>query len=85
MENNEENIRKYLVHHFKGYIENVQHLSLSREMSQRAKRCGFNVVGFTDSCLKTITHNVSGNSYDDMAKIVDGFADVAILFLKKYQ
>jgi hypothetical protein len=43
------------------------------------------VVGFADSCLKTITHNVNGNSYDDMAKIVDDFADVAILFLKKYQ
>jgi hypothetical protein len=85
MENNEENMGKHLVHHCKGYIENVQHLPLSRETSQRAKRCGFNVVGFSDSCLKTITHNVSGNSYDDMAKIADGFADVAILFLKKYQ
>jgi hypothetical protein len=85
MENNEENMGKFLVHHCKGYIENVQHLSLSRETSQLAKRCGFNVVGFADSCLKTITHNVSGNSYDDIAKIVDSFADVAILFLKKYR
>ena len=85
MKNNEENMGKHLVHHCKGYIENVQHLSLSRETSQLAKRSGFNVVGFADSCLKTITHNVSGNSYDDMAKIVDGFADAAILFLKKYR
>lgn len=74
-----------LIHHCKGYIENVQHLSLSIETSQRAKRCGFNVVDFADSCLKTITHNVNGNSYDDMAKVVNAFADVAILFLKKYQ
>jgi hypothetical protein len=75
----------YPVHHCKGYIENVQHLPLSRETSQRAKRCEFNAVGFANSCLKTITHNVSSNSYDDMAKIVDGFADVAILYLKKYR
>jgi hypothetical protein len=75
----------YLLHHCKGYVENVQHLSLSRETSQRAKRCGFNVVDFSDSCLKTITYNVSGNGYEDIAKIVDIFADVAILFLEKYQ
>jgi hypothetical protein len=66
-------------------VENVQQLSLSQEMSQRAKRCGFNVVGFAESCLKTITHNVSGNSYDDLAKVAEGFADVAILYLKKHQ
>ena len=85
MENNEKNKGMHLLHHCKGYVENAQHLSLSRETSQRAKRCGFNVVDFSDSCLRTITHNVSGNSYDDIAKIVDIFADVAILFLKKYK
>lgn len=85
MKTGEEDTGIYRLHHCRGYVENVQHLSLSQETSQRAKRCGYNVVGFADSCLKTITHNVSGNSYDDMAKIVDGFADVAILFLKKYQ
>ena len=73
------------LHHCSGYIENVQHISLSKETSERAKRCGFDVVGFAYSCLKTITHNVTGNSYDDVAKIVDIFADVVILFLKKYQ
>jgi hypothetical protein len=63
----------------------VQHLSLSRETSQRAEKCGFNVVNFANSCLRTITHNVNGNSYEDIAKIVYVFADVALLFLKKYQ
>jgi hypothetical protein len=63
----------------------VQHLSLSRETSQRAEKCGFNVVNLANSCLRTITHNVNGNSYEDIAKIVDVFADVALLFLKKYQ
>jgi hypothetical protein len=85
MGNNEENAGMYLIHHCKGYIENVQHLSLSMETSQRAKRCGFNIADFADSCLKTIVHNVNGNSYDDMAKILDIFGDAAILFLKKYQ
>lgn len=73
------------LHHCKGYIENIQHLPLSRETSERAKRCGFNVVDLSNSCLRTITHNVSGNSYDDISKIVDLFAEVAVLFLKKYQ
>jgi hypothetical protein len=81
---NKENTGMYL-HHCKGYIENVQHLSLSIETYKRAEKCGFNIVDLADSCLKTITHNVNGNGYDDMAKIADAFADVAILFLKKYQ
>jgi hypothetical protein len=82
MENDKESTG---VHHCKGYVDNVPHLSLSRETSQRAKRCEFDVVGFANSCLKTITHNADGNSYDDIAKIVDIFADVTILFLKKYR
>jgi hypothetical protein len=85
MEDNEGNTGTYVLHHCKGYVENVQHLSLSKETSQRAKRCGFNVVNFSESCLRTITYNVSGNGYEDIAKIVDIFADVAILFLEKYQ
>jgi hypothetical protein len=85
MENSVENRGMYLVHHCKGYIENVEHLPLSKETSERAKHCGFNVVDFAEACLKTITHNVSGNGYDDMGKIVDSFADVVILFLKKYR
>jgi hypothetical protein len=85
MENNEENTGKYLIHHCKGYIENIPHLSLSRETSHRAEKCGFNIVDFANSCLKAITHNVNGNSYNDIARIVDVFADAAILFLKKYQ
>jgi hypothetical protein len=72
------------LHSCSGYIENIQHLSLSKETSQRADRCGFNVVNFANSCLKTITHNVNGNSYEDIAMIVNVFADVTILFLKKY-
>jgi hypothetical protein len=75
----------YPLHHCKGYIENIQHLSLSRETSRRAERFGFNVVDFANSCLKSMTNNVNGNSYYDIAKIVDIFADVAILLLKKYQ
>src|ERR687892_686882 len=82
MENDKESTG---VHHCKGYVDNVPHLSLSRETSQRAKKCGFNVVDFANSCLKTITHNVTSNGYDDVAKIVDIFADVVISFLKKYR
>jgi hypothetical protein len=73
------------IHFCKGYVEEIEQLSLSRETIERANRCGFNVVDFADSCLKTITHNVGGNSYDDMAKIVDGFGNAAILFLRKYE
>lgn len=85
MKTGEEDTGIYGLHHCKGYIENVEHLSLSKETSERAKRSGVNVIDFAEACLKTITHNVSGNSYDDMAKIVDCFADVVILFLKKYR
>jgi hypothetical protein len=73
------------IHHCKGYVEEVQQLSLSYETIKRANRCGLNVVDFADCCLKTIKHNVSGNGYDDLAKVVDGFADAAIPFLKKYE
>jgi hypothetical protein len=75
----------YPLHHCKGYIENIQHLSLSRETSRRAERSGFNVVDFADCCLKTIKHNVNGNGYNDLAKVVDGFAEAAIPTLRKYE
>jgi hypothetical protein len=75
------------LHHCKGYIENVQHLSISQETIKRAKRCGFNTSDFSECCLKAINHNVSStdNGYDDVAKVAESFATVAILFLKKYQ
>jgi|SRR5215216_796768 len=75
------------IHHCKGYIENVQHLSISQETIQRAKRHGFNMSDFAECCLKAINHSVSGthNGYDEIAKVAESFATVAILFLKKYQ
>jgi hypothetical protein len=75
----------YPIHHCKGYVEEVEQLSLSYETIKRANRCGFNVVDFADCCLKTIKHNVNGNSYDDLAKVVDGFTDAVIPFLRKYE
>lgn len=75
----------YPVHYCKGYVEKVEQLSLSYETIKRANSCGFNVTDFADCCLKTIKHDVKDNSYDSMAKIVDDFADVVILFLRKYK
>jgi hypothetical protein len=75
----------YPVHHFWGYVEEVEQLSLTYETIKRASRCGFNVVDFADCCLKTMKHNVSGNGYDDLAKVVDGFAEAAIPTLRKYE
>ena len=74
----------YPIHHCKGYVEGVEQLSLSYETIKRANRCGFNVVNFANCCLKTIKH-VSGNGYDDLAKVVDGIAYAAIPLLKKYE
>ena len=75
----------YSIHHCEGYVKEVEQLSLSYETIKRAERCGFNVVDFADCCLKTIKHNANSNSYDDLAKVVDVFADAAIPFLKKYE
>jgi hypothetical protein len=75
----------YPIHHCKGYVEEVEQLSLSYETIKRANRCGFNIVDFADYCLKTIKKNVNGNGYDDLAKVVDGFAQAAIPTLRKYE
>jgi hypothetical protein len=87
MKDSEEDTSTNRLHHCKGYIENVQHLSISQETIQRAKRCGFNTSDFAECCLKAINHNTSStdNGYDDIAKIAENFADAAIPFLKRYQ
>jgi ADP-ribosylglycohydrolase len=75
------------LHHCTGYIENIDHLEICKETIQRANNCGFKISDFADCCLKAINHNISStdNGYDDLAKVVESFAAVAILLLKKYQ
>ncbi|HEY9386165.1 MAG TPA: hypothetical protein VIP70_03945 [Nitrososphaeraceae archaeon] len=74
------------IHHCKGYIEDIESLPICRGTIQRAKKCGFNTLEFAESCLNAINQDVTDeNTYEDIAKVVQSFANASMPFLEKYQ
>jgi hypothetical protein len=77
----------YHLHHCRGYIEEIKPLLISRETIQRTRKCGFNILEFAESCLNAINTNVTSNenTYEDISKVVQSFANASMPFLEKYQ
>jgi hypothetical protein len=75
------------LHHCRGYIEEIKPLPICRETIQRTRKCGFNILEFAESCLNAINANVTSNenTYEDIAKVVQSFANASMPFLEKYQ
>jgi hypothetical protein len=75
------------LHHCKGYLDEIESVPICTETMERAKKCGFNPIEFAESCLNAINENVTSNenTYEDIAKVVQSFANSSMPFLEKYQ
>ncbi|HEY9387194.1 MAG TPA: hypothetical protein VIP70_09140 [Nitrososphaeraceae archaeon] len=75
------------LHHCKGYLDEIESLPICGETIERSKKCGFNTLEFAESCLNAINANVTSNenTYEDIAKVVQSFANASMPFLDKYQ
>jgi hypothetical protein len=82
-----EEVSSHPLHHCRGYVEEIEPLPICRSMIQRTRKCGFNILEFAESCLNAINTNVTSNenTYEDLVKVVQSFANASMPFLEQYQ